>query len=157
MAGVSVAAPYRHFEDKDALLADVITDGNTILERELREAAEKVESTSGRMLEVGMAYIRFARAHPAYFAVMFNSGIDKSKYPDTKQSAMRAFSVILKLSGEYEASAALASERAIASWALVHGLATLSAEGALKHASGSSGDEALLRSILKRSISQKFS
>lgn len=157
LAGVSVAAPYRHFPDKEALVAEVICDGNALLERELRDAADKAASISDRMLDVGMAYIRFARTHAEYFTVMFNSGIDKSKYPDMRQSAIRAFSVIQGLAAESERSEAAASERAISLWALTHGLATLSSEGALTHASSVKGDQALLRSILKRAISQKFS
>ena len=113
LAGVSVAAPYRHFADKDALLAELICDGNALLEHELREASAKAISIPDRMLEVGMAYIHFANAHRDYFAVIFNSGIDKSKHSGVRQSAMRAFGVIAGLAKESEASDALASERAV--------------------------------------------
>ncbi len=135
----------------------MICDGNALLERELREAAGQSVSIPDRMLAVAMAYIRFATVHAGYFTVMFNSGLDKSKYPELKQSAIRAFSVIDGLAHENEASHALASERAITLWALTHGLATLSSEGALAHASSHTGDQALLQSILKRSIAQKLS
>ncbi|MEI9814853.1 MAG: TetR-like C-terminal domain-containing protein [Acidobacteriota bacterium] len=156
MAGVSVAAPYRHFADKDALVAELIADGNALLERELRAAAGKAESIPEQMLEAGIAYIRFARKHADYFAVMFYSGIDKSQYPEMRESAMRAFGVIRGLAEENETSKAAASERALTLWALTHGLATLSAEGALAHASNSASDQALFRTILKRSIGQKL-
>ncbi len=97
LAGVTVAAPYRHFEDKDALLAEIICDGNAILEKEARDAASRAKGTTEQMLEAGMAYLRFASAHSDYFSVIFSSGLDKSKYPEVQSSARKAFDVILSL------------------------------------------------------------
>src|ERR1700685_703333 len=54
LAGVTVGAPYRHFADKEALLAEIICDGNAILSQQVREAVQKVSGVRERMLEAGM-------------------------------------------------------------------------------------------------------
>src|SRR5688572_18370929 len=64
-AGVSHNAPYRHFRDRDSLLAGLAEEGAVILERAL-------EGRSGR--ELGEAYVRFALAHPQRFRLMFRAG-----------------------------------------------------------------------------------
>lgn len=149
-----MAAPYRHFEDKDALLAEMICDGNAILEREVREAASRAAETKEQMLEAGMAYLRFASTHSDYFSVIFNSGIDKSKYPDVQRSAKQAFGVILSLAQESEPAAERAHELAVSAWAFVHGLATLRADGALFAAAEQDQELEQFRSILRRFLDQ---
>jgi AcrR family transcriptional regulator len=134
LAGVTVAAPYRHFEDKDALLAEIACDGLDLMVRELREAAVTVGGIPEQMLEVGMAYLRFSAVHADYFAVIFNAGLDKSKYSDVGRAAEEAYGVILELAQQAEKTPELAAQRAVSAWALVHGFATLSADRALSTA-----------------------
>jgi AcrR family transcriptional regulator len=134
LAGVTVAAPYRHFEDKDALLAEIACDGLDLMVLELREAAAAVSGIREQMLEVGMAYLRFSSVHADYFAVIFNAGLDKSKYLDVGRAAGRAYGVILELCQQAEKTPELAAQRAVSAWALVHGFATLTADGALSTA-----------------------
>ena len=156
LAGVTVGAPYRHFEDKDALLAEIICEGNAILAQEVREAAATVAGIKEQMLEAGMAYLRFSVNHADYFALIFNSGIDKSKYPETQRSAQDAFSVILSLAQQSEPTPELAIERAVSAWALVHGLAALYTDGALAAATDQEQDLAYLRDILWRFLRQPY-
>ena len=155
-AGVSVAAPYKHFADKEALIAEVIQIGNELLESELRAACQNGRAPQDQMLEVCLAYLRFAKNHAAYFSLMFGSEIDKSKYPALRKSAIKAFGVLDELAQEASSDETQARERAVTFWALVHGLATLSAEGALTHASGTAFDETLFRKILSRAIRREF-
>ncbi len=154
LAGVTVAAPYRHFADKDALLAEITCDGNAILQKELGEAVSLATGIKEQMLEAGMAYLRFCSTHSDYFSVIFNSGIDKSKYPDVQRSAMNAFGIILSLARQSEPTPELAQQRAVSAWALVHGLATLSADGALSAAAEQKQDLEHLQPILRRFLSQ---
>jgi len=77
-----------------------------------------------------MAYIRFAIGRANYFTVMFQSGLDKSKYPALAESGREAFAIILELSTELEKTSEVGLQRATAAWALVHGLAILEAVGA---------------------------
>jgi AcrR family transcriptional regulator len=156
LAGVTVAAPYRHFEDKNALLAEIACDGCKLMVHELEEAAAPVSGTKAKMLEVGMAYLRFASLHADYFAVVFNAGLDKSKYPELKHAAGKAFGVILGLSKLAEKNADFALQRAISAWALVHGLATLAADGALSTAMPGSSELEHLRPILREFLAQAY-
>jgi AcrR family transcriptional regulator len=153
---VTVGAPYRHFEDKDALLAEIATDGCDLMVSELREAAATATGVREKMLEVGMAYLRFSSIHADYFAVIFNAGLDKSKYPEVERAAGEAFGVIYGLSEETEKTQELAAQRAVSAWALAHGLATLTADGALSTAMAESPDFEHLRPVLRQFLSQPY-
>ena len=113
LAGVSVAAPYRHFDHKDALLAEIAHDGYELLEREIRKSVEKADNVRDQLVDSGMAYLRFARNHTDYFNVMFHSGLDRSKYPDIERSAKAGLGVILGLAQQYERTPELAELRAV--------------------------------------------
>jgi AcrR family transcriptional regulator len=152
LAGVNVAAPYRHFKDKAALLAEIACEGNLLLFKEVQEAAGKPSTVKQRMLEAGLAYLRFSSRHSDYFDVIFNSSIDKAKYPEVHRTGMEAFGVILELAKQYESTAELAEARAVSAWALVHGLAALCADGALS----SKNDFAELRPVLERFLDQPY-
>jgi hypothetical protein len=104
------------------------------------------------MLEAGMAYLRFSSLHADYFAVIFNAGLDKSKYPEVALAAGRAYRVILELSRKLEKTEKLASHRAVSAWALVHGFAALSGDGALSTAMEESSTFEHLRPLLHQFI-----
>ncbi|MGI4757944.1 MAG: TetR/AcrR family transcriptional regulator, partial [Janthinobacterium lividum] len=74
VAGVSKSAPYRHFRDKDALLAEIALIGTRLLESELRAASSRRGTPREKLLSALLGYIEFAQNHPDYFAVMFQSG-----------------------------------------------------------------------------------
>ena len=105
-AGVSHAAPYRHFPDRGALLAALAQQGFQDLEKTL-------ENRSGR--ELGEAYVRFAREHPQRFRLMFSGGHEA---PGLQARFSAAFGAIGPMAG-------------VAAWSLVHGLAQLVLEGHL--------------------------
>lgn len=150
LAGVSVGAPYRHFNDKDALLAEVALDGNEVMKAEIAEAVAKVKGLKQKMIEAGMAYLRFAVHHSDYFAVIFQTGLEKAKYPELERSAREAFAAILDLSIEYEKTPKLGLERAVGAWALVHGLATLELDGGIAMVAKRQPDLEHLRPYLER-------
>ena len=156
LAGVTVGAPYRHFADKDALLAEIVCDGNELMTRECREAVEQVSGVKAKMLQAGMAYLRFSRVHADYFAVIFQAGLDKRKYPYVERSAHEAFAVILELAQQLERTPERAQQRALGAWALVHGLASLAAEGALSTAVDATADFETLRPIVEQFLNQRL-
>ena len=156
LAGVTVAAPYRHFEDKDALLAEIACDGCHLMAAELRKAAAKVSGVREQMLEVGMAYLNFSSVHADYFDVIFNAGLDKSKYQDLGRAAAEAFGVILELSQQAEKTPELAAQRAVSAWALVHGFATLTEDGALSTAMGEKWEFEHLRPVIRQFLNQPY-
>lgn len=156
LAGVTVAAPYRHFADKDALLAEIACDGNELMTREIQAAVEATTGVKEQMLEAGMAYLRFCSVHADYFAVIFGAGLEKRKYPEVERSAREAFGVILALAEKSERTPELAGQRALAAWALVHGLATLTADGALSTATDERAEFESLRPVVRQFLGQQY-
>ena len=119
-AGVSHNAPYRHFPDREALLAALAADGYAMLGRAQREAA-----ATGGLRGMGEAYVRFALQRPQLFRLMFGGQVRISKHPVLREVATQTFA---GLSGALAArlpEAQGARDASIAAWALVHGLAHL--------------------------------
>ena len=134
-AGVSAAAPYRHFEDRDALLAAVITEGFDELTAATEAARTAASDPVSAYLAVGEAYLGFAATHPSLYRLMFGIDCHKPSYPELLQAGQRAFGVVLKAARECSA-AGLTGERpaehiALAGWSMVHGLASLHVDGVL--------------------------
>ncbi len=128
-AGVSHNAPYRHFADREALLAAVAEDGFRLLALRLEEAGR------GGGREMGEAYVKFALEHPQLFRLMFGGQIQIDRYPALREQAARAHGALSKaLSGV--GSERDAANAAAAAWSLVHGLAQLLLDGHLSKAAG---------------------
>lgn len=132
-AGVSPAAPYRHFRDRDALMADVARQGferfEAMLSAAWNEGRPEIFAAFG---EIGKAYLAFARTEPAYYSAMFEAGIPLEEHPELRQAGDRAFAVLRKAADAL--SAALPSRPpslmlALHVWSLAHGIASLFARG----------------------------
>lgn len=120
-AGVSHNAPYRHFANREALLAAIATAGF----RELGAALAAAQTQDGRAL--GHAYVAFARARPALYQLMFGPEIRKDQYPELREAGGQALGVLERA---IAARPGIKDPRAatIGAWALVHGLAHLLAD-----------------------------
>src|SRR3984893_14910580 len=91
-AGVSSAAPYRHFRDRQALLADVARRGLELFEERLVHAWSEGRPAPFVAFEnVGRAYLAFAREEPAFYSAMFEAGLPFDGDPDLREGAERAF------------------------------------------------------------------
>jgi AcrR family transcriptional regulator len=135
-AGVSDAAPYHHFEDKEALLAAVAEEGFRRLHSELEHAAQAHESPSARALGMGVAYVLFAAAHPSHFRVMVGRHLQRpERFPSLAQAAAEAFQLVrdtlLEAIGAERAAELPADQVIYGAWGLVHGLAFLAIDGHL--------------------------
>ncbi|MFN0219946.1 MAG: TetR/AcrR family transcriptional regulator [Hyphomicrobium sp.] len=94
-AGVSPAAPYRHYRDRDALMADVALKGFEALEARLRAAwAGGAPKPSKALENVTRAYLDFARREPSQFSAMFESGLSLHAFPELRDAGERAFGVV---------------------------------------------------------------
>jgi len=129
--GVSQAAPYRHFPDKDSLLAQIAAQGYGELARAMRAASDQARSagTSG-LQAAGVSYVHFALRHPEQYRLMFGSyRIDQARHIDLVRAANDAYGVLLETVQEGVESAELRDEPveivAAAAWSIVHGLASL--------------------------------
>jgi AcrR family transcriptional regulator len=151
--GVSPAAPYRHFRDRSELLAVLAEEGFRGLERALGVAfLTEGEDPFRRLHAVAAAYVDFAGRRPGQFRIMFGEGGGREE----AGLALRAASLAaLEPLQQAAHDCWLASGRAgdpgeavIAAWSLVHGLASLRAEGRLEHLAGARGAEDLVAGSL---------
>ncbi|HVC51055.1 MAG TPA: TetR/AcrR family transcriptional regulator [Stellaceae bacterium] len=134
-AGVSSAAPYRHFRDREALIADVARRGFELFEAHLEQAWNGGNPEPLVAFEsLGRAYLRFARDEPAYYSSMFEAGIALDSDVALRQASDRAFAVLRRAS-EAVAGRAPVGRRppalmmSLHVWALSHGIASLFGRG----------------------------
>lgn len=119
-AKVSHNAPYRHFPDRESLLAALAADGFAMLGKAQREAA----AASG-LRGMGEAYVRFALDHPQRFRLMFGGAVRFARHPALRDIATRTFEGLSGALSAQVTEARGAHDASIAAWALVHGLAQL--------------------------------
>src|SRR5690349_16415862 len=86
-AGVSPAAPYRHFRDRDELLADVARRGYELFADALAKSWDDGKPDSFTAFDrLGKAYLAFARSEPAYYSAMFEAGVSPEANPDLREA-----------------------------------------------------------------------
>lgn len=127
-AGVSPAAPYRHYADREALVSAVAALGYRELAERLA-AAHPSPSTPKELTSVAVAYVQFAIERPALFRLMFGEPCDR----DNDERIAETAAVALYLRGIVGRvfPGADVEAMATATWALVHGLAFLHLDGKL--------------------------
>ena len=130
-AGVSPAAPYRHFRDRDDLIANVALRGFQEFEAALSRAWDSGRPKALTALQrLGEAYLAFARREPGYFAAMFDAGSAAVASPELREASQRAFDV-LRAAAEALCAEMPASGRppalmvALHIWTAAHGVAAL--------------------------------
>jgi AcrR family transcriptional regulator len=134
-AGVSPAAPYRHYRDRDALLADVARRGfdefAAVLTKAWDDGRPDVLAGFDRL---GKAYLDFAKREPAYYSAMFEAGVPMDADPLLREAGEHAFGV---LRGAAEQLVALMPAKgrppalmvALHIWSMTHGIASLFGRG----------------------------
>jgi AcrR family transcriptional regulator len=134
-AGVSPAAPYRHFRDRDALLADVARRGFEEFAAALAKAWDegKPDVMTG-FDRLGKTYLDFARREPAYYSAMFEAGVALDSDRELRDASENAFAV-LRAAAEKLVALMPPQERppalmvALHVWAMTHGIASLFGRG----------------------------
>ncbi|MGJ5176658.1 TetR/AcrR family transcriptional regulator [Bradyrhizobium oligotrophicum] len=136
MAGVSPAAPYRHFRDRDELLSSIAQRGFEQFESQLSAAWDDGRPDTVTAFErVGKAYLAFARSEPAFYSAMFESGIAADSTAGLLAAGERAFGVIRAAAERLAALAPPGVPRppalmmALHIWSMAHGIASLFARG----------------------------
>jgi AcrR family transcriptional regulator len=132
VVGVSHAAPYRHFADKQALLADVATGGFYELKESVRSVLE--HAPGDKLFEMGMAYVLFALQNPHLYRLMFGRVFrDKDPHPQLEQAAEDTFAELEEVIfvGQEGKLFKEGDPRELGTivWALVHGMANLIIDG----------------------------
>lgn len=130
-AGVSPAAPYRHFRDRDELMADIAKRGFETFTAALRGAWDAgLPNPREALVRVGRAYLDFARREPAAYAAMFDSALPANCGPELQRASDESFAV-LREACERVISALPGPQRppvlmvAVHIWSMAHGIATL--------------------------------
>jgi AcrR family transcriptional regulator len=135
-AGVSHNAPYRHFRDKDDLLAAIAEEGFDRLTGAMQSAAGKGQTRFEQLQRAGIAYIEFAQAQPEHFSVMFSIDLRENRHVSAKAAADRCFAELVRLvtaSGQDQSFESVPAETAaLVAWTQVHGIAVLALRGALR-------------------------
>ena len=117
-AGVSHAAPYRHFPNHEALLVELATEGFVELRSEIVGAASAKGAESDRIAKIGAAYMRFVARRPALARLMFGPQLpNRERFPELGAAAD-------SVGGEI-GTALHDPALGLAVWAAVHGLAML--------------------------------
>jgi AcrR family transcriptional regulator len=134
-AGVSPAAPYRHFRDRDELVASVALRGFALFEAALRQAwNDGLPDPHTAFERMGRAYLEFARTQPAYYSAMFEAGVPLDASQDLREAGDRAFATI-RTAAERLVALVPAAKRppalmvALHVWAMAHGIASLFGRG----------------------------
>jgi AcrR family transcriptional regulator len=134
-AGVSPAAPYRHYRDRDALLADVARRGFDEFAAALAKAWDEGRpDVLAAFDRLGRAYLDFAKREPAYYSAMFEAGVPVDVDPLLREAGDRAFGV-LREAAEKLVALLPAKGRppalmvALHIWSMSHGIASLFGRG----------------------------
>ena len=138
-AGVSHAAPYSHFADKQALIAAISTEGFKQLYKQIA-SIRKMHSIkpSALLLETARAYIQFAMNEPDRFKLMFSSVIEKEKdYPEFVKASYVNFQQLVSVVETCQKAGLLkpgpSDLMAVSVWSSVHGMIMLILEGQVSH------------------------
>jgi AcrR family transcriptional regulator len=134
--GVSRTALYRHFSDKQALLAAVGREGFRMLRLALTSAWEEHGRGRKGFEAMGLAYVRFAIAHPAHYRVMFGGFVEScAKDADFVREAQAAFQVLVDSLVEQQRAGVVRRDDPLLLarfiWSMVHGIAMLVIDGQL--------------------------
>ena len=138
-AGVSHAAPYAHFKDKQALIAAISAEG-------FKQLHSQIESVKGTyqtdpetlLIETAWAYVQFALHAPDRFKLMFSSALEKEKeYPDFVETSQKNFRQVVEIVEICQGANILKSGDselvALSLWGTVHGFISLLLEGQISH------------------------
>lgn len=144
--GVSANAAYRHFSDRDALLADVVSRAQAraadVIEKSIGEVDDDLDPATrarARFRAVGVGYLRFALTEPGLFRTAFAvpTDLSRSASPDAAGAGGRTPFQLLsdQLDEMLESGVLPPGEREgaeLLAWSAVHGLAMLALEGPLR-------------------------
>lgn len=159
-AGVSHAAPYRHFKDKNAILAAVAKEGFDMM---LKTTEERIARSQGNELDhfaiSGLSYIDFAVNYPAHYRVMFGTRLENSYFSDEfKPESIPVFKLLRDIIISCQKKKLLKPgdphEMAMAAWSIVHGFAMLRID---HHIPDQASDEKKIRELQRTVVLTLFS
>lgn len=127
--GVTTAAPYRHFSDRDELLAAVAVRALSVFAAMLGSAADAADTPAQRLAAMAGAYVRFAAEQRPLFDTIYSSGLDKSRYPELQRAWEPVDALLTVVLEVCDGDTAAADALADAVEATAHGHAMLLIDG----------------------------
>jgi AcrR family transcriptional regulator len=127
--GVTTAAPYRHFTDRDELLAAVAARALSVFAAMLADAADAADTPAQRLAAMAGAYVRFAARQRPLFDALFNSGLDKTRHPELQRAWEPVDTLLAAVLQVCDGDQAAAEALADAVEASAHGYAMLLTDG----------------------------
>lgn len=128
-AGVSQAAPYHHFPNKEALLAAVAQVGFQELNTRLDGARASSDDIGAVLRAMGGAYVGFGLEHPQLYGLMFGSECPVERHPEMKAEGAAAFERLIAVVAEGQQAGRIRGEEplgpSLGVWSTVHGLTSL--------------------------------
>lgn len=157
MAGVSSAAPYKHFHDKMEIVRAVALEGMHRLGAAMQQAANGASAANfGKIDAVGQSYVDFARAEPGVFRLMFGLTETHASDPEIMCTGQETYGIVLR-----EVAAAMpegTSEtdiqlRSYLLWTFVHGHSFLQIDGKVEASKMAASEDKLIAEMSKRILS----
>lgn len=153
-SGVSRTAPYRHFPDKESLLAALAAEGFRGLSESWRRADAAGLDADQRLQQAAWEYVTFARDNPARFRLMFGDFIqDKEAYPELQQAARESYRLlqeaVARRLAEPDLEGCSVNLGAIGSWVVVHGIANLLIDNKLQGLEDPAAQQQLVRALTR--------
>lgn len=153
MAGVSTAAPYKHFKDRDEIVHAVILGAMGRMGTALQAAADAYPAGDPeRIVALGKAYIDFARAEPGLFAVMFGHASTHAEDEELAEQGRAKFAIVIRVVAEHmqrPMDDAEVGARAYALWCAVHGHSFLVLDGKADKTEITVGEDDYLRLVAR--------
>ena len=133
LAGVSTAAPYKHFRDKDEIIAEIVRQGFDDLRDRMNAAVTGAGAGTQRaMIEMSLAYLGYARQQSSVFRLMFGPSATIKQAPMVELCGRGCFGSVIDHVRDYCRAAAIPADAeaiALDLWSLVHGVACLEIDG----------------------------
>jgi AcrR family transcriptional regulator len=134
LAGVSPAAPYRHFADRESILAALAEEGLVALGDRMAAAARAARDPAAALRAIAETYVALAAERPHLFRLLFGPEVaDKERHPAVRDAGLRAYRVLVDTIATGQRAGVVRdgdpSALALGHWAVVHGIALLMLDG----------------------------
>jgi len=139
-AGVSHAATYAHFEDKQALLAAISTEGYRRLYRAIQVAVDRHrDDAAAQLVEGAWAYVKFALDDRAHFQLTMSGAVEnEQRYPTLVETSRQSFALVVTIVEACQEQGVLRKGLphlvAVGVWSMMHGFVSLLLENQIPRA-----------------------
>jgi AcrR family transcriptional regulator len=157
LAGVSHTAPYRHFANRESILAALATRGLLHLADRIAGAARGRAGALEALSAIAETYVAMASERPHHFRLMFGQALaDKARHPAVRDAGLRAHHLLLETIVEGQREGVVRAgdpvDLALAHWSIVHGMASLLVDGLLTERARAPGGPAALGRLAAEQI-----